>query len=218
MTDSAATFLFADIAGFTALTEAHGDEEAVALVADFADEVKAELPAVRGEHVKTVGDALMLRIPEPGDAIRLGLRIAYEAMRDHGAPAIRVGLHHGTALARGGDYFGASVNLAARVSAVAAGGEVLVTGTTAALAPQLDGVIYESRGRRELKNIREPVELFAALPVGGAALELPIDPVCRMVVDPDRAAGRLLHDGNAYFFCSLTCAGEFARQPERFAG
>jgi adenylate cyclase len=218
MTDSAATFVFADIAGFTALTEAHGDEEAVALVADFADEVKAELPAVRGEHVKTIGDALMLRIPEPGDAIRLGLRIAYEAMRDHGAPAIRVGVHHGTALERDGDYFGASVNLAARVSAVAAGGEVLVTGSTAALVPHLEGVIYESRGRHELKNVREPVELFAALPVGGAAMELPIDPVCRMAVDPDRAPGRLLHDGTAYFFCSLTCAGEFARQPERFAG
>ncbi len=146
MTGSAATFVFADIAGFTALTEAHGDEEAVALVGDFADEVKAELPAVRGEHVKTIGDALMLRIPDPGDAIRLGLRIAHEAMRDHGAPAIRVGLHHGPALERDGDYFGASVNLAARVSAAAAGGEVLVTGTTAALVPQLEGVIYESRG------------------------------------------------------------------------
>jgi adenylate cyclase len=217
MTEAAATFLFADIAGFTALTEAHGDEEAVALIADFADEVKAELPAVGGEYVKTIGDALMLRIPDPGDAIRLGLRIAHEAMRDHGAPSIRVGVHHGSALERDGDYFGAAVNLAARVSAVAAGGEVLVTGTTAALVPQLEGVTYESRGRHELKNVREPVELFAALPNGGTAERLPIDPVCRMAVDPDRAAGRLLHDGTAYFFCSLTCAGEFARQPERFA-
>jgi adenylate cyclase len=217
MTTSAATFLFADIAGFTALTEAHGDEEAVALVADFADEVKAELPSVRGEYVKTIGDALMLRIPDPGDAIRLGLRVAHEGLREHGALAIRVGLHHGSAVERDGDYFGASVNLAARVSAAAAGGEVLVTGSTAALVPQLEGVVYESRGRRELKNIREPVELFAALPVGGVVQQLPVDPVCMMAVDPERAAGRLLHDGTAYFFCSLSCAGDFARQPERFA-
>ena len=44
----------------------------------------------------------------------------------------------------------------------------------------------------------------------------PCDPVCRMAVDPDRAAGRLMHDGTAYFFCTLACAGEFAREPERY--
>jgi adenylate cyclase len=218
MTDSAATFAFADIAGFTALTEAHGDEAAFALIADFIKAVKTELPAVRGEHVKTIGDALMLRIPDPGDAIVLGLRIANELMLDHGAPAVRVGLHHGPAVESDGDYFGASVNLAARVSALASGGEVLVTGSTAALVPEVEGVFYESRGRQALKNIAEPVEIFAAVPMGSSTEgPLPVDPVCRMVVDPDRAAGRLIHDGEAYFFCSLACAGTFAHQPERFS-
>ncbi len=66
MSSAAATFAFADIAGFTALTEAHGDEAAFALVADFRNAVKAELDSVHGEHVKTIGDALMLRIPDPG--------------------------------------------------------------------------------------------------------------------------------------------------------
>jgi adenylate cyclase len=75
MTFEAATFLFADIAGFTALTEAHGDQEAATLVADFCDAVKAELPASGGDHVKTIGDALMLRIPDPGQAVVLALRI-----------------------------------------------------------------------------------------------------------------------------------------------
>jgi adenylate cyclase len=218
MTDSAATFAFADIAGFTALTEAHGDEAAFALIADFINAVKTELPAVRGEHVKTIGDALMLRIPDPRDAIVLGLRIANELMLDHGAPAVRVGLHHGPAVESDGDYFGASVNLAARVSALASGGEVLVTGSTAALVPEVEGVFYESRGRQALKNIAEPVEIFAAVPMGSSTEgPLPVDPVCRMVVDPDRAAGRLIHDGEAYFFCSLACAGTFAQQPERYS-
>ncbi len=72
MTDSHATFVFADIAGFTALTEAHGDEQAATLVADFCEAVRAELPA-GAAHVKTIGDALMLRVPDPGEAILLGL-------------------------------------------------------------------------------------------------------------------------------------------------
>jgi adenylate cyclase len=217
MTDGAATFVFADIAGFTALTEAHGDEEAVKLVEELSEGVEAELPAIQGEYVKTIGDALMLRIPAPGDAVLLALRIANDLLSAHGAPTVRVGLHHGPAVERKGDYFGASVNLAARVSALASGGEVLLTGQTAALAPDLEGVLYESRGRQTLRNVAEPLEIFAALRVGEAAEgRLPVDPVCRMAVDPDRAAGRLLHNGSTYFFCSLSCAGEFARQPERF--
>lgn len=159
---TAATFAFADIAGFTALTEAHGDEEAVALVGEFCAAVDAELPAVHGVRVKTIGDAVMLRIPDPADAVRVGLRIAGGLLREHGAPSVRVGLHHGPA-------------------------------------------------------VTEPVDLFAALPIGASETgRLPVDPVCRMVVDPDRAAGRLLHDGEAFYFCSLTCAGQFAQQPGRF--
>jgi adenylate cyclase len=218
MTDSAATFAFADIAGFTALTEAHGDDDALALVDEFTDAVKIELPAVEGQLVKTIGDALMLRIPDPSDAILLGLRITDEMMRDHGVPAVRVGLHHGSAVERDGDYFGAAVNLAARVSALASGGEVLVTGATAGLVPNLPGVFYESRGRQQLRNVTEPVEIFAAVRMGETENgRLAVDPVCRMAVDPDRAAGRLTYRDVAYFFCSLTCAAEFARQPERFS-
>ena len=208
----AATFVFADIAGFTALTEAHGDEEAADLVADFCDAVKAELPSCDGAHLKTIGDALMLRVPDPGDAVLLGLRITHELMRGHGAPAVRVGLHHGPAVERDGDYFGSTVNVAARVSAVAGGGEVLLTAHTAGLAPELEGVFYAPRGRQELRNVREPVELFAAIRKGEPAdSHLAVDPVCRMAVDPDHAAGRLMLDGTAYFFCTLACAGRVRR-------
>ncbi len=214
------TFVFADIAGFTALTEVHGDLEAANLVASFSAAVREELTSCGGVHIKTIGDALMLHIPDPGAAILFALRITHDLMRRHGSPAIRVGLHHGPALERDGDFFGSTVNLAARVSSVAAGGEVLVTGETAALVPELDGVIFESRGRHELRNISRPVEIFAVVRIGepADATTLANDPVCRMAVDPSHAPGRVTYEGKAYFFCSLTCVGEFARQPERFAG
>jgi class 3 adenylate cyclase/YHS domain-containing protein len=209
--------MFADIAGFTALTEAHGDDQAAAVVAEFCRAVQAELPVSGGSQVKSIGDALMLRIPDPASAIRLGLRIAGAIMRDHGAPTVRVGLHHGPALERDGDYFGATVNLAARVSAQAVGGEVLLTADTAALAGAIDGVLYESRGRRQLRNVREPVELVAAV-AGGIETRrhMAIDPVCQMAVDPEHASGRLVYGDAVYFFCTLTCAGDFAHHPERF--
>ena len=214
--DAGATFLFADIAGFTALTEAHGDEQAVQLVEDFATAVQAELPRVGGEHVKTIGDALMLRVPDPADAIRLGLWITRHAIGGHQAPSVRVGGNHGAAIARGGDYFGTTVNVAARVSALAGGGELVVTGQTAALVPELEGVVYQSRGRQVLRNVAEPVEVFAVLRVDEAADHLASDPVCQMAVDPERAVGRLLVDEKAYYFCSLTCTAAFAEHPERY--
>jgi adenylate cyclase len=214
---AAATFMFADIAGFTALTEAHGDEQAALLVAEFCDAVVGELPAFGGVQIKTIGDALMLRIDDPRQAVLLGLRIAHDLLTGHGAPAVRVGLHHGPAIERNGDYIGASVNLAARVSAAARGAEVLLTAHTAAHAPAIDGVLYESRGRQLLRNIREPVELVAAVRQGHTSDRgLAIDPVCRMAVDPERAAGRLMFEDSAYFFCSLACAGAFACEPGQF--
>jgi adenylate cyclase len=215
--DAGATFLFADIAGFTALTEAHGDEQAVQLVEDFASAVQAELPPVDGEYVKTVGDALMLRVPDPADAVRLGLWITRNALRGHQAPSVRVGCNHGSAVERAGDYFGTTINVAARVSALARGGELLVTGNTAALAPDLEGVLYESRGRQALRNVAEPVEIFAVVGVDENADHLAIDPVCQMAVDPERAVGRLTLEEKAYYFCSLTCVAAFAQHSERYA-
>jgi adenylate cyclase len=215
--NAGATFLFADIAGFTALTEAHGDEQAVQLVEDFASAVQAELPPVDGEYVKTVGDALMLRVPDPADAVRLGLWITRNALRGHQAPSVRVGCNHGSAVERAGDYFGTTINVAARVSALARGGELLVTGNTAALAPDLEGVLYESRGRQALRNVAEPVEIFAVVGVDENADHLAIDPVCQMAVDPERAIGRLTLEGKAYYFCSLTCVAAFAQHSERYA-
>ncbi len=103
-----ATFLFADIAGFTALTEAHGDEQAVQLVEEFASAVQAELPAVDGEYVKAVGDALMLRVPDPANAVRLGMWITRNAIGGHHAPSVRVG-GYGSAVERNGDYFGSTM-------------------------------------------------------------------------------------------------------------
>jgi adenylate cyclase len=215
--NGSATFLFADIAGFTALTEAHGDERALELVEDFATAVQAELPHVQGEHIKTIGDALMLRVPDPRDAIRLGLWITGNAIRGHQAPSVRVGGNHGSAIARDGDYFGTTINVAARVSALAGGGELLVTGHTAALAPDLDGVVYESRGRRVLRNVPEPIEIFAVVRVDENADHMPVDPVCQMAVDPERAVGRLILDEKAHYFCSLSCTAAFAQHPERYA-
>jgi YHS domain-containing protein len=84
--------------------------------------------------------------------------------------------------------------------------------------PALDGIFYQSRGRQTLRNIREPIGLFAAISQGQPPRgKLPIDPVRQMAVDPQRAVGRLTHEDTAYYFCTLTCAADFPAR-ERFIG
>lgn len=211
------TFLFADLAGFTALTEAHGDEQAADLAGDFCRAVRRLLPEHRALEVKTIGDAVMIRVGDAAAAIRLGLRIVHDVGRQHGFPVVRVGMHSGPAVERDGDWFGATVNLAARVSAAASGGDVLLTGATKAAAGDVESVELRERGRQALRNVAEPVMLYAAAQQtrrDGAGL--PIDPVCRMAVDRAHSAGRLTHEGVEYRFCSLQCAGAFAQSPDRY--
>jgi adenylate cyclase len=110
------------------------------------------------------------------------------------------------------------VNIAARVSGVASGGEVLLTETTKVAAAELGGVDLRERGRHALKNIGEPILLFAAVRQGERdSAGLPIDPLCRMAVDPEHSAGRLSYEDVEFYFCSLECAAAFASEPARHA-
>jgi adenylate cyclase len=212
------TFLFADIAGYTALTEAHGDADAAELARTFCAAVGDLARAEGGELVKSIGDAVMIRQPHPERAVRLGLRAARDVLAGHGFPTVRVGMHHGPALRSEGDWYGSTVNLAARVAALAAGGEVLLTGAVRDAAGELEGISLESRGEHQLRNVATPVPLFAATLAGGGPADPYVDPVCRMVVAEGREAGIVHHGGVAYRFCSLGCIGRFAAAPDAYVG
>ena len=134
--------MFADIAGFTALTEVHGDTQAADLAQAFAGDVRVRLGDYDAELVKTIGDALMLRTPDAAAAVRLGLFLAHDLGRSHGAPQVRVGMHYGPAVERDGDWFGATVNIAARISGAAVGGEVLLSVAVHDRAGAVAGVRY----------------------------------------------------------------------------
>jgi adenylate cyclase len=217
VTEKTHTFLFADLAGFTALTEAHGDDEAADLAEEFFDCVRGLLPAYGAEEVKTIGDAVMVRCERADSAVELGLRIAEEVRAHPRFPIVRIGMHTGPASGRAGDWFGAAVNVAARVSGIAGGGEVLVTDATREAAPELGEVDFRRRGLQRFKNVSDPIEVFRAVAKGGEIEGLPIDPVCRMSIDPGQAVGSLAFRGDEYFFCSLECSRAFSESPEKYA-
>ena len=161
------TFLFADLAGFTALTEAMGDRDAAELAGEFCYAVRELLPEHRAQEVKAIGDALMIRGDQASEAIQLGLRVVHEVGGKHFFPTVRVGMHTGPAVERNGDWFGATVNVAARVSGIAAGGEVLVTEATREAAGDVREVDFHERGRRALRKSRSRSCSTQPLAAGG---------------------------------------------------
>ncbi|HUR50556.1 MAG TPA: YHS domain-containing protein [Mycobacteriales bacterium] len=206
------TFGFVDLAGFTALTDAHGDQVAAAQIARLT--VLAH-KATTGPTalVKVVGDAVLLAAGEPEDALRSTLELLVACNAEPEFPLARGGLHTGSAVRTGTDYFGAGVNVAARVTARAAGGELLLTTQPAHAAKRL-GLLLQELGPARLRNVSEPVELFRLDVAGGQSST---DPVCRMTVERQSAAGMLTHGGHEFWFCSLQCAAAFAQHPERHA-
>jgi class 3 adenylate cyclase/YHS domain-containing protein len=211
------TFLFADLAGFAALTEAHGDQAAAELARDFCNIVRGILAIHRGEEVKTIGDAVMVVVPDAADAIRLGLDIVNELRTRPKSPVVHVGMHTGPAVRQDGDWFGSTVNIAARVAAAAGGDEVLLTNATRQAAGQIDGVELEARGEERFRNIVAPIQLFRAAHQAKSRHDtFPIDPVCRMAVTPEHCAAKLVYEGVEFCFCSLECVSAFSAHPARF--
>ncbi len=147
---------FADLAGYTRLTEEEGEEQALGAVERFVDAVENTLPD-DARVVKTIGDEVMVVGSDP--AALTDWAVGFQTLVDE-RPLPRVGIHYGETLYRDGDYYGREVNLAARVAARAAGGEVLVTRPVVDNArPHLE---FEPIGEVRLKGFREPTELFLA--------------------------------------------------------
>jgi adenylate cyclase len=147
---------FVDLAGYTRLTEEAGEEEALDIVERFVESVEASLPE-DARVVKTIGDEVMVVGSDPSALVdwAVGFQLLYTER-----PLPRIGIHAGGALYRDGDYYGRAVNLASRVGARAAGGEVLVTRPVVEAAGR--HLEFEHIGEVRLKGFSEPTELFLA--------------------------------------------------------
>jgi adenylate cyclase len=150
---------FADLAGYTKLTEEAGEAQAVGAVERFVERVEQTLP-IDARVIKTLGDEVMVVGADAG-ALTVWA-VGLDGELPEGSPPPRIGIHSGAAIYRDGDYYGREVNRAARVVARAAGGEVLVTRPVVDAASRQDGLEFELIGEVVLKGFNEPTELFLA--------------------------------------------------------
>src|SRR5207247_5730057 len=129
------------------------------LVDRFSDLVRDAAASCEGQVVKQIGDAFMLVFADPRPAVRCALRIDEQAGAEPRFPALRIGAHAGPVLYREGDYLGANVNIAARVTSAAGRNQFVVTDTVRAEVEHVNPR-FVPLGARPLKGISEPVELF----------------------------------------------------------
>ena len=214
MSPDTAVVVFADLVGFSALTDAHGDRDAVAV----ADRLLVMAEAALGadvEVVKTIGDAVMLRGDEVPSTLETVARLVGAVLTEPRFPSVRVGVHVGPIISRPGDLFGQTVNVAARLAAAADAGQVVASRPVAAEA----GLRFVAHplGSLTLRNIAEPMEAFAMRLVDSEIADALVDPVCRMRLDPSEPNTGRTYRGRTYAFCSETCAARFDADPGRYA-
>jgi adenylate cyclase len=147
---------FADLTGYTRMTEEEGELTAIDAVERFVEAVANTLPD-EARVIKTIGDEVMV---VGSDAANLtDWAVGFQRLHS-GRPLPRIAIHYGVALYRDGDYYGRDVNIASRVAARAAGGEVLVTRPVVEQAgPHLE---FERIAEVKLKGFTEPTEVFVA--------------------------------------------------------
>jgi adenylate cyclase len=147
---------FADLTGYTRLTEEEGELEALDALERFVEAVEATLPD-SARVVKLIGDEVMIVGSDPSSLIDWA--VGFQRLQSE-RPLPRIGIHFGEALYRDGDYYGRDVNIASRITARSAGGEVLVTRPVVEHAgPHLE---LDRIGEIKLKGFTEPTEMFLA--------------------------------------------------------
>lgn len=151
---------FLDISGYTRLTEERGDEAAAELATRLTPLVQRPSDRHGGKVVKWLGDGVMFHFREPAGAVVAALEML-EAISGADLPPAHVGLHAGPVVFQGGDYFGRTVNIAARIADHAEPGQILVSQEIVNSTDQ--GVVaFTAIGSVDLKGVSQPVELSSA--------------------------------------------------------
>ncbi len=153
-----ATVLFTDIVDSTVWAAAAGDRQWRAVLDEFDVTVTRLLARHDGILVKMTGDGILARFTAPAQGVRCAS--AMVAAASSSGHELRAGLHAGEVELRGDDIGGLAVHIASRISAMAAAGEVLVTGTVRDLVVG-SGIVFDDRGRHNLKGVPDEWQVLA---------------------------------------------------------
>ena len=207
--------LVADLSGYTALTEAHGNITAAKVVNRYI-EIVNEVLHRDARLLERVGDEVIIVGKNVKSIIKTALALVHKIELEPLFPVVHAGIHAGRVLEQEGYYYGSALNIASRVASHARSCQILCTKPIIELAGNIEDIKYRALGEANFKNIIEPIALFEIITDCRKLETNVVDPVCHMLVRPETALGQLNFRGNNYYFCSFECAKKFASQPNLF--
>jgi ABC-type transport system substrate-binding protein/class 3 adenylate cyclase len=165
------TFLIADVRGYTLFTQQRGDEAAAKLAAKFALIARETVQQRAGRVIELRGDEALAVFSSARQAVAAAIdlqeRFVDETIDDPQLPMpVGIGLDVGEGVPLEGGYRGGALNLAARLCGQARPGEILASRSVTHLARRVEGIRYVDRGKVQLKNLPDPVELVRIVPEG----------------------------------------------------
>lgn len=207
-------FAFLDLCGFTSYTEAHGDEEAVSVLAMMRSVVRRAAER-RGVAVnKWLGDGVMLSSLYKGSVAAATLEIRHH-LGGASPLQVRAGIARGDVITfEGDDYVGAAINVASRLCDLAEPGKVLMAGHPDATVPEW--ATTSLLGPMEVQGLTQPVEVHTMDLLQTPGGRMVVDPLCGLPVDLSVAVsppGETSEDLRC--FCSTGCAEQWGRARER---
>jgi adenylate cyclase len=205
-----ATVAFIDIAGFSAIADVYGDAAALDILEVFESMVRDALSDYE-PPIKWIGDEAMLSFPEPDTAIQVLGTLLQSCRKESRLPLTRTGLNHGPVIYRAGDLFGSTVNVAARIAALASPGQLLATRPIAEAAVGR-GILVRDLGMVALRSVAGQVPLYE-IELAPSADTAWIDPVCKMHA-PYSSYKRAAPEGP--WFCSPRCEEAYQRSPQTY--
>jgi adenylate cyclase len=156
--------LFADISGSTALYDKLGNELALQLVTRTLDILTREMEVRQGTLIKTIGDEIMCIFPDATVAVEAAraMQQAVEQQRPGGEHPIyvRIGLHYGETILEGGDVFGDTVNIAARVTSITRARQIMTTQAVVIRLPEKLRIQTRPVMRTEFHGKVEATDVF----------------------------------------------------------
>lgn len=204
--------MMADLTGYTAMTEIHGAESAVTIVNKYLQLAeKAMYGSARLQE--RVGDQLMIVSSQPVDIALTSIELMKLCAAEPEFLLMHAGVHHGTVLKNNGSFFGAALNLTARIASSAPKGKVLCSADFISQVSPYGIFMFERLQEVKFKNIMHPVtvgELMIDKHDGHENIH--VDPVCHMLVH-DANAFNYTRDGKTFRFCSDHCLEIFINNP-----
>jgi len=203
-----ATVAFVDLAGFSAIADVYGDASALAVLGRFEEMVREALGGV-SPPIKWIGDEAMFGFPDPDTALQVLGRLLPACRSEPRIPLTRTGLNHGPVFRRANDLFGSTVNIAARIAALASPGQLLATQPVADVAAA-SGIVAQDMGKVALRSIADHVSLYAI--ELAPAFDPPGSIRCARCTRLMRPTAENTPTGP--WFCSERCAEAYRRSPE----